>query len=154
MVITGRRATPSAAGMDLKERWFSTALKDQPARYDKVDQARDRMAAVARCDTFPKPTIAMINGYCFGRGLFHRGRLRPSRSPRRRRHSVSPRSILKGFPGGAVSKVACQPAAVRVTLLLYAHDRPPLRWQDRGRASASREFCRFPPARLLREGKR
>ena len=62
VVITGSRET-FCAGMDLKE--FFHELKGKPAEYDRVL----RMAVEWRGRTlrqFPKPTIAMINGYCFG----------------------------------------------------------------------------------------
>ena len=62
VVITGSGET-FCAGMDLKE--FFHELKGKPAEYDRVL----RMAVEWRGRTlrqFPKPTIAMINGYCFG----------------------------------------------------------------------------------------
>jgi len=62
VVITGA-GNSFCAGMDLKE--FFTALKDEPAEYDRIF----RLATEWRGRTlryFPKPTIAMINGYCFG----------------------------------------------------------------------------------------
>lgn len=62
IVITGAGGA-FCAGMDLKE--FFHELKQKPDEYDKVF----RMAAEWRGRTlryYPKPTIAMINGYCFG----------------------------------------------------------------------------------------
>jgi feruloyl-CoA hydratase/lyase len=62
LVLTG--AGPAfCAGMDLKE--FFTALKDQPAEYDRVW----RVSAEWRGRTlryYPKPIVAMVNGFCFG----------------------------------------------------------------------------------------
>jgi len=62
LVITGA-GTAFCAGMDLKK--FFAELGDQPAEFDTVY----RMATEWRGRTlryFPKPTIAMVNGFCFG----------------------------------------------------------------------------------------
>ncbi len=62
LVITGA-GDFFCAGMDLKE--FFIALKDTPKEYERVW----RMATEWRGHTlrrYPKPTIAMINGFCFG----------------------------------------------------------------------------------------
>jgi feruloyl-CoA hydratase/lyase len=62
VVITGS-GPAFCAGMDLKE--FFTELKSKPAEYDRIT----RLAVEWRGRTlryYPKPTIAMINGYCFG----------------------------------------------------------------------------------------
>ncbi len=63
LIITGA-GNAFCAGMDLKE--FFHALKLQnPAEYDRVT----RMAVEWRSRTmryYPKPTIAMVNGFCFG----------------------------------------------------------------------------------------
>jgi trans-feruloyl-CoA hydratase/vanillin synthase len=62
LVLTG--AGPAfCAGMDLKQ--FFTELGDKPAEFDRIY----RIATEWRGRTlryFPKPTIAMINGFCFG----------------------------------------------------------------------------------------
>jgi feruloyl-CoA hydratase/lyase len=62
LVITGAGESFSA-GMDLKE--FFTELKDEPAEFDRIA----RLSTEWRGRTlryFPKPTIAKVNGYCFG----------------------------------------------------------------------------------------
>jgi trans-feruloyl-CoA hydratase/vanillin synthase len=62
LVITGA-GDVFCAGMDLKE--FFLELKDKPVEYEAVW----KMAVEWRGRTlryYPKPIIAMINGYCFG----------------------------------------------------------------------------------------
>src|ERR1700761_5811724 len=62
IVITGA-GDVFCAGMDLKE--FFIALKDKPAEYEAVW----KMAVEWRGRTlryYPKPVIAMVNGFCFG----------------------------------------------------------------------------------------
>lgn len=62
LVITGVDDV-FCAGMDLKE--FFIALKDDRTEYKRVwNQAVEWRARTLR--HFPKPTIAMVNGFCFG----------------------------------------------------------------------------------------
>jgi trans-feruloyl-CoA hydratase/vanillin synthase len=62
VIVTGAGES-FCAGMDLKQ--FFVELKDNPPEFDRIF----RIATEWRSRTlrhFPKPTIAMINGYCFG----------------------------------------------------------------------------------------
>jgi len=62
LVITGAGES-FCAGMDLKQ--FFVELKDNPPEFDRIF----RLATEWRARTlryYPKPTIAMVNGYCFG----------------------------------------------------------------------------------------
>jgi trans-feruloyl-CoA hydratase/vanillin synthase len=62
VVLTGA-GEAFCAGMDLKE--FFVALRDKPKEFDRIT----RLAVEWRHRTlryYPKVTIAMINGYCFG----------------------------------------------------------------------------------------
>lgn len=62
LVLTGA-GTSFCAGMDLKQ--FFMELKEDPAAYNRIF----RIATEWRLRTlryYPKPTICMINGYCFG----------------------------------------------------------------------------------------
>ena len=62
LVLTGA-GQAFCAGMDLKE--LFTELKTKPEEYDRIT----RLAVEWRGRTlryYPKPTIAMVNGFCFG----------------------------------------------------------------------------------------
>ena len=99
VVITGA-GDAFCAGMDLKE--FFHELKDQPARYDQVL----RMATEWRGRTlryFPKPTIAMVNGYCFGGAFSIVESCDIAIAADEATFGLSEINF-KGFPGGAVSK--------------------------------------------------
>jgi feruloyl-CoA hydratase/lyase len=99
LVITGAGDT-FCAGMDLKEVFHG--LKDQPARYDKVI----RLATEWRGRTlrhFPKPTIAMVNGYCFGGAFAIVEGCDLAVAAEEATFGLSEINF-KGFPGGAVSK--------------------------------------------------
>ena len=99
LVITGA-GNAFCAGMDLKEVFH--ALKDDPQRYDRVI----RTATEWRGRTlryYPKPTIAMVNGYCFG-GAF--SIVESCDLAVAAEDAVFGLSEInfKGFPGGSVSK--------------------------------------------------
>ena len=62
LVITGA-GDVFCAGMDLKE--YFIALKDQPREYERVWRQSVKWRAYT-LKHYPKPSIAMINGFCFG----------------------------------------------------------------------------------------
>jgi feruloyl-CoA hydratase/lyase len=99
VVITGA-GDAFCAGMDLKE--FFTDLKSDPAEYDRVF----RMATEWRGRTlryFPKPTIAMINGFCFGGAFSIVEGCDLAIAAEEATFGLSEVNF-KLFPGGAVSK--------------------------------------------------
>jgi trans-feruloyl-CoA hydratase/vanillin synthase len=99
VVITGA-GDSFCAGMDLKE--FFTELKDDPARQDQVL----RIATEWRGRTlrhFPKPTIAMINGFCFGGAFAIVEGCDLAIAADEAKFGLSEINF-KHFPGGAVSK--------------------------------------------------
>ena len=99
VVITGA-GNSFCAGMDLKEVFH--ALKDDPVRYDQVI----RISTEWRGRTlryFPKPTIAMVNGYCFGGAFSILEGCDLAIAADEAKLGLSEINF-KGFPGGAVSK--------------------------------------------------
>src|SRR5262245_44194567 len=99
LVITGA-GNSFCAGMDLKE--FFHELKDKPAEYDRIL----RLATEWRGRTlryFPKPTIAMVNGYCFGGAFSIVEGCDLAIAADEATFGLSEINF-KGFPGGAVSK--------------------------------------------------
>jgi trans-feruloyl-CoA hydratase/vanillin synthase len=62
IVITGA-GDAFCSGMDMKE--FFADLKDQPAEFDRITRLSNEWRG-RTLRNFPKPLIAMINGYCFG----------------------------------------------------------------------------------------
>ena len=100
VVVISGAGDAFCSGMDLKE--FFTDLKDDPATYDRVL----RLATEWRGRTlrhFPKPTIAMVNGFCFG-GAF--GIVEGCDLALAADEATFGLSEInfKHFPGGAVSK--------------------------------------------------
>src|SRR5262249_59254944 len=99
LVITGA-GDAFCAGMDLKEVFH--ALKDQPARYDRVVRLATEWRGRRR-RYFPKPTIAMVNGYCFGGAFSIVEGCDLAIAADEVAFGLSEINF-KGFPGGAVSK--------------------------------------------------
>ncbi len=62
LVLTGA-GNSFCAGMDLKE--FFYELKGKPAEYDRISRVLQEWRG-RTLRYYPKPTIAMVNGYCFG----------------------------------------------------------------------------------------
>lgn len=99
LILTGAGDT-FCAGMDLKEVFYE--LRDQPARYDRVL----RLATEWRGRTlrhYPKPTIAMVNGYCFGGAFSIVEGCDLAVAAEDATFGLSEINF-KGFPGGSVSK--------------------------------------------------
>ncbi len=63
LVLTGA-GDSFCAGMDLKE-FFHDLKGKQPAEYDRIYRLLQEWRG-RTLRYFPKPTIAMVNGYCFG----------------------------------------------------------------------------------------
>ena len=77
IVVTGAGGKAFVSGADISEFKEKRANEEAAAEYSKISESgRQRLQ-----DT-PKPTIAMIRGYCIGGGLAHRAGLR---HPHRRR---------------------------------------------------------------------
>jgi trans-feruloyl-CoA hydratase/vanillin synthase len=99
LVFTGA-GDAFCAGMDLKEVFYD--LKDKPAAYDRVI----RLATEWRGRTlryYPKPTIAMVNGYCFGGAFSIVEACDIAVAADEAMFGLSEINF-RGFPGGSVSK--------------------------------------------------
>ena len=99
VVITGA-GDAFSAGMDLKE--FFIELKDKPAEYDRVT----RVSVEWRGRTiryFPKPTIAMVNGHCYGGAFTIVEACDLAVAADEAKFALSEINF-KMFPGGSVSK--------------------------------------------------
>lgn len=140
LVITGA-GDAFCAGMDLKEVFH--ALKNKPARYDKVI----RTATEWRGRTlryYPKPTIAMVNGFCFGGAFTIVESCDLAVASEEATFGLSEINF-NGFPGGSVSKSLANLFRPRDALLYALSGRP-----FDGRKAAAMGFVNYavPLARL------
>jgi feruloyl-CoA hydratase/lyase len=144
LVLTGA-GNAFCAGMDLKE--FFQALKGRdPAEYDRMT----RMALEWRGRTlrhYPKPTIAMVNGYCFGGAFPIVEGCDLAVAADEATFGLSEINF-KLFPGGAVSKALANMLHSRDALLYALSGRT-----FDGRKAAEMKFVNFsvPRARLEEE---
>jgi feruloyl-CoA hydratase/lyase len=119
LVITGAGGT-FCAGMDLRE--FFHELKDRPKEYDRVK----RLAIEWRGRTlryYPKPTIAMVNGYCFGGAFSIVEGCDLAIAAEEATFGLSEINF-KVFPGGSVSKSLGNLMAPRDALFYAMTGRP------------------------------
>jgi trans-feruloyl-CoA hydratase/vanillin synthase len=99
IVITGA-GKAFCAGMDLKELFVE--LDDKPLEYDRIHRiANDWRGRILRY--YPKPTIAMINGFCFGGAFAMVEGCHLAFASEEAIFALSEVNF-KLFPGGAVSK--------------------------------------------------
>jgi feruloyl-CoA hydratase/lyase len=99
VIITGAGES-FCAGMDLKQ--FFVDLKDNPPEFDRIF----RIATEWRFRTlryYPKPTIAMVNGYCFGGAFSIVEGCDLAFAAKEATFGLSEVNF-KHFPGGSVSK--------------------------------------------------
>lgn len=99
VVVTGAGES-FCAGMDLKQ--FFVELKDDPPEFDRIF----RLATEWRSRTlryYPKPTIAMVNGYCFGGAFSIVEGCDLAFAAKEATFGLSEVNF-KHFPGGSVSK--------------------------------------------------
>ena len=99
LVVTGAGDSFSA-GMDLKE--FFMDLRDDPGEFDRIG----RLSVEWRGRTlrhFPKPTVAMVNGHCFGGAFTIVEACDLATAAEDARMGLSEINF-KMFPGGSVSK--------------------------------------------------
>lgn len=142
VVITGA-GEAFCAGMDLKE--YFLGLRDKPAEYDRIT----RLAVEWRARTLklmPQPTIAMINGYCFG-GAF--SIVEGCDLAFAAEHATFGLSEInfRMFPGGSVSKSLANLLRPRDALYLGLTGRP----FDGARAAAIGLLNEAVPKEDLRE---
>lgn len=119
VVITGA-GDSFCAGMDLKE--FFMNLRDRPAEYDRITRAAIEWRG-RTLRYFPKPTIAMVNGFCFG-GAF--GIVEACDLAIAAEEALFGLSEInfKMFPGGVVSKALANLLRPRDALFYGLTGRP------------------------------
>jgi len=144
IVITGAGGESFCAGMDLKE--FFYELKGKPAEYDKAL----RLSLEWRGRTlrqFPKPTIAMVNGYCVGGGFGIVEGCDLAVTADEAQFVLSEVNF-RAFPGGCVSKALANLMRPRDALLYGMTGRP-----FDGKKAAEMGFVNFsvPRAKLEAE---
>jgi trans-feruloyl-CoA hydratase/vanillin synthase len=143
LILTGA-GDAFCAGMDLKEVFYE--LRDQPARYDRVL----RLATEWRGRTlrhYPKPTIAMVNGYCFGGAFSIVEGCDLAVAAEEATFGLSEINF-KGFPGGSVSKSLANLFRPRDALFYGLTGR---RFDGRTAASIGFINLAFPAAQLRAE---
>jgi trans-feruloyl-CoA hydratase/vanillin synthase len=143
LILTGAGDT-FCAGMDLKEVFYE--LRDQPARYYRVL----RLATEWRGRTlrhYPKPTIAMVNGYCFGGAFSIVEGCDLAVAAEEATFGLSEINF-KGFPGGSVSKSLANLFRPRDALFYGLTGR---RFDGRTAASIGFVNLAFPAAQLRAE---
>ncbi|MSQ51428.1 MAG: p-hydroxycinnamoyl CoA hydratase/lyase [Betaproteobacteria bacterium] len=134
LVITGS-GNSFSAGMDLKEFFHQLKTKD-PAEYDRVT----RMAVEWRGRTlryYPKPTIAMVNGFCFGGAFAIVEGCDLAVAANEATFGLSEINF-RMFPGGAVSKSLANMFHSRDALLYAMTGRT-----FNGRQAAALKFVNF-----------
>ncbi|MSQ71159.1 MAG: p-hydroxycinnamoyl CoA hydratase/lyase [Betaproteobacteria bacterium] len=144
VVVTGA-GNSFSAGMDLKEFFHALKGKD-PAEYDRIT----RMAVEWRGRTlryYPKPTIAMVNGFCFGGAFSIVEGCDLAVAADEAKFGLSEINF-KMFPGGAVSKSLANMVHSREALLYAMTGR-----NFDGKKAAEMKFVNFsvPLAKLEAE---
>src|SRR5438105_10055092 len=143
LVLTGA-GNSFCAGMDLKE-FFQDLRVKKPKDFDRYY----RLATEWRGRTlrhFPKPTIAMVNGYCFGGAFSIVEGCDLAVAAEEATFGLSEINF-KGFPGGAVSKSLANLLRPRDALLYAMTGR-----RFDGKAAADIGLVNFAvPAAHLRE---
>src|ERR1700720_243422 len=143
LIITGAGES-FCAGMDLKQ--FFMDLKDNPPEFDRIF----RIATEWRFRTlryYPKPTIAMVNGYCFGGAFSIVEGCDLAVAAEEATFGLSEINF-KGFPGGSVSKSLANLFRPRDALFYGLTGR---RFDGRTAASIGFVNLAFPAAQLRAE---